>query len=815
LTEPLQVGQFGIVDHEPVDRGPNAGFFQGRGPAEDRAELFAVAEGTTPAGEGFAGHVVSAIGQAWAEFDMSVTGSLQRVFEEAARNVDDWNRKSIAQHRVSLGLSCFAHRGDQAVLAQAGPTVAFHLHGRRLITYAPSGPSLAAIGGGEPVEPELSRVDFGASDRLLLVSTTAAAELDDDVVAGILALPGEQALQDLYHRVRHLRHATVLLVTGGAGLQHRDDRAIPVLEGAEANETEEVVIDATIDTPGGGYQPSLFISDDREDELAAARARLLSVASRLAPQPVVPAVANAELTPLRRVAGESVLAQLAAQQRAAAAASQHAVGAATVSSGHPGRPGWLTPSLAQASDSPRFEARRASSFTRGLAPASRPATPEPAASTVPLASEMADGRRTQTRESRGSMQPSLDSAQTLAGAGPPLVRPRSNMGGRWKGGGSLSGRRTMNRQQLPPTWLVIVVGLGLLLTLVGALTVPGLLDPANRGDAEQLVNRAEQELATARVQEDPAAKRAGLTRAQALLLEAQAAGGVDTLNQGLVNEVAGALADLDAVVQPAAVESIADLSQFGQKPVTPSHIVAGGGAIYLLDAASAQVIAVDAGGGEPTVVYQEAPAAGQGRPVAIAFVQSPDLGDPGGLVIIDANRALWVLDEIQGLRPAMFNLPAKAVVTDATGYGGELYVLDTAESRVLRFSPVGGEFSRDPEIVLDSPELAQAARIMFDGEVVTSDIDGSLHRFSGQLWLELSQAGIDRPLTSAQAPQSFADGDQLAVLDPEGDRIIVLLRDGTFARQYQDPAFTGISAFGTADGSGIIFAGGEVRRVTW
>jgi hypothetical protein len=154
-------------------------------------------------------------------------------------------------------------------------------------------------------------------------------------------------------------------------------------------------------------------------------------------------------------------------------------------------------------------------------------------------------------------------------------------------------------------------------------------------------------------------------------------------------------------------------------------------------------------------------------------------------------------------------------VTDATGSGGDLYVLDTAESQVLRFSPVGGEFSRDPEIILDSPELARAARIMFDGEVVTADIDGALHRFSGQLWLELSQAGIDRPLTSAQAPQSFADGDELAVLDPEGDRIIVLLRDGTFARQYQDPAFAGISAFGTADGNGIIFAGGEVRRVTW
>ncbi|MBK9342948.1 MAG: hypothetical protein IPN07_07890 [Dehalococcoidia bacterium] len=130
MTEPLQVGQFAIVDGEPVDRGPNAGVFRGKGPADDRAELFLLAEGTTPAGEAFAGHVISDLGQVFAGLDMSLTGSLGRLFQEAERNVGDWNRKSIAQHRVALGLSAFGRRGEQAVIAQAGPTAAFLLSRR-------------------------------------------------------------------------------------------------------------------------------------------------------------------------------------------------------------------------------------------------------------------------------------------------------------------------------------------------------------------------------------------------------------------------------------------------------------------------------------------------------------------------------------------------------------------------------------------------------------------------------------------------------------------------------------------------------------
>ena len=50
-----------------------------------------LAEGTTPAGESFAGHIVSGVGHAWESLDMSLTGAIRR-FEDLAP--DDFRRRA-------------------------------------------------------------------------------------------------------------------------------------------------------------------------------------------------------------------------------------------------------------------------------------------------------------------------------------------------------------------------------------------------------------------------------------------------------------------------------------------------------------------------------------------------------------------------------------------------------------------------------------------------------------------------------------------------------------------------------------------------
>ena len=828
LTEPLQVGQFAIVDHEPVDRGPNAGVFHGKGPTGDRAELFVVAEGTTPAGEAFAGHVVSAIGQTFTGLDMSLTGSLRRLFADAERALTDWNRKSIAQHRVSLGLTCFGRRGDQAVIAQAGPSAAFHFHGGQVTSYFSEGESARPIGSG-PVEPRLTRIPFHPGDRLLAISTSALSAIDDDLVAGILSLPEEQVLPDLYRRISHVRHLTVVLVThpgevvGEAALSVDEDF---VIDGTALGEASREAHDE-----GPSFQPHLFFNEEADESLMSARRQLLEIHPRRPIETPVPQVVAEAPAPLLRASGETtaVLSRMAAENRARAERSQaaamavvpqpraEAVAVPTASNATAAPPPvYARPGqYGQPANTQRRRPSRQDSFTRGLvSPELPPARPPAVHEDLPLVDELAASRRARAAMAT-PVSETIATESHAAMNGGSLVRVRTNMGGRWKGNGSINRGRTTGGTQLPPTWLVIMSGLAILLVLVGIVTVPKMLETDNSARYVELIDGASAALATSRVMEDPAKKREALVSAHAMLLEARDIGPANGQAETLINEVAGAIRVMDNVHTPAAVESLASLQHYGENPLAVVRMAVGPQAAYIIDANSARVIAIPFGeGAAPVVAFQEDRAASQGKPVAVASLEASDLGGPVAIIADTGNR-LWAYSADGGLRQVEFAAPANLVFTDIAVAGRDLYVLDAGHKSVYRFTQTPGGFANPPELALQSDDLVNARRLRVDGEIITADANGVVHRFiSGQVALTLGQAGIDKTLVAAETAQ-FISENELAFLDAPNNRVVVFRRDGTFARQYQHPDFKSASAFVIRDGQAFIFSDSQLRLISW
>ena len=823
MTEPLQVGQFGIVDHEPVDRGPNAGVFRNRGPASEQAELFLVAEGTTPAGEDFAAHVVSSAGQRWADLDMSLTGALRRVVADASRNVHDWNRKSVAQHRVSLGMSCFARKGDYAVLAQAGPALALHLHGGQATVYTPGDDHAAPIGSADTADPQFTRIDLRPGDRILMLSTVALETTDEDLLRGILSLPGIQALQDLYRRVRHLRHITVMLV------EAPEERA-PAAYAEDTHGEDDAASDDDEPIIGGdsthrvqvsqGLQPSLFtdpLDTGHGARINAARTKLTHISAR----PHIPrahiAEKPVELAPLRRAAGDTPLRSLAAAGRERASASSFAaVSAAAVAESARGRPAWHNSEDADGGE-PRPPAREVSaspsaSFARSLVPERVHPRPDPGVSHAPLPNELV--RRRKRKSGQPGAETTAPAEEPASYGATPLVRPRRSMGGRWRGNGVLS-RRSAAVANAPSTRFVVGIGAVLLLGIMAFLALPGLLDSDTNDRVAALLDSAERQLAAARVQDDPAEQRSALTEARALLLEAEQVGGTSTTTQQLLNEVRAEIATLDAVTQPARVELIGSLESYGDSPVTPSDIVVGHGVAYLMDTTGAQVIAQPLDGGSPSTVYREDADAGHGRPAAIAYYRGLLEPDGGHLLVADRDGVLWaVTPETGEIHHVQANLPAGTQLTDITAHNGELYVLDASQGTVYRMTGIDGSFPYEPQIVQARPDLNSAVRILIDDELITSSTAGTLQRYSGELVLELSQAGIDRRLSQPATPWAFGEG-FIAMSDSANDRIVVLRRDGTFVRQYRHESFGDMAALSMRDDAGFVFAGGKLLRVTW
>ncbi len=822
MTEPLQVGQFAIVDGEPVDRGPNAGVFHGKGPADDRAELFILAEGTTPAGEAFAGHVISALGQSFASLDMSLTGSLRRLFVEAEHALEDWNRKSIAQHRVSLGMSAFGRRGGQAVLAQAGPSAAYHVHRGTVTSYFAEFQHAAALGSA-PAQPQLTKLDFDDDDRLLLISSPALHEVDEELIEGILQLPAEQVLPDLYRRVQGMRQVTVVLVTGPARRQPRSER--------EEARDDDVVIDATGTGPAvneATYQPSLFIDDDSDTVVHDARAHLLEVTPRRQIEAVVPAFVTEAPAPLLRVAGESSvsLTRMAAEGAARAARSRAAVATIHAES-QARRPAWhaiesTAPAMAAASpvslpiemnaaNGPRQ--KKAQSFSRGLVPSSAPTSrPDLLAEDLPLVDTMATATRSRNTTSTPVAETLANESGAAMAGGAPLVRPRHNMGGRWKGGNAFGGRTTLSGQ-LPPTWMVSLGALVVLLLLAGIVTVPRMLSEDNHQRVQSLLDGAQQRIAGAATRADTGEKRQMLSEAQAMLLEARDLGGSAQADQ-LISQVAGALVVIDNVKAPQSVETVASLEQFGAKPVAVSRMALSADAAYLLDVNAAQVVRVPLAGGEPSSVFSENKELKQAKPVAIAQLDQSDLGGPV-LLIADMSNKLWAYSQAGGVRVLALAAPANLAISDIAVYGRDLYVLDAGQSTVYRFQQNTDGFPNPPQKAVVSSDLSAARRLMVDTEFVTADANGRLHRFiNGQVALTLSEAGIDKRLVAPETAQPMSKT-ELALLDAANDRIVVLTRDGTFDRQYRSKDFAGASAFAMRDGQAFIFSGSLLRRIVF
>jgi hypothetical protein len=465
----------------------------------------------------------------------------------------------------------------------------------------------------------------------------------------------------------------------------------------------------------------------------------------------------------------------------------------------------------------RRRPRNGASFSRGLIREGPAAGPPPSPSPAPLAEDVAREVRSRVLPPVAMVNgPGVLTAEgpVGSGAGGPVVRVRPSMGGRWKGGGTVR-RGTVVGGSQPPTWLVVAIGVALLVLLAGALTAPGLLNGDESQDYAKLIDQAQRELATAQVQQDPAARRTALTEAQALLLEAKQSSRADDEVERLMGDVTSALAAMDAITSPASVQQVGSLAQFGSKPVTVARLAIGPTTAYLLDSNSSQVIAMSLATGEAKTVFSESKEAGRARPVAGALMDSPELGTPGYL-IADTAKNLWAYSPADGLRQVPFAAPANMTITDIATSGRNLYVLDAGQSTIFRFTPGDNGYSQPPVKVLETPDLAAGRRFLVDGdEIFTSDANGALHWFGGQVSLALSQAGIDERLASPEAPQLLGKNGDIAVPDPRKNRVVIFHRDGTFVRQFRHKDFDSLAALAIRDGQAYVFSGGVLRKVTW
>ena len=775
LNDALQIGQFAIVAHEPQERGATIGIAEGNGTGAERCELFALAEGTTPAAHEYAGHLISQAERTWKTLNLSLTGALIAIYSEAQRSLMDWNTRSVSQHRVGLGLGCLARQGDRIVLASRGPASILHASGDTVTLHEPDDEHAEPMNGLEPGQPQLTSLSLAAGDRVLLVTTNITESLSEEALGDILGRSLPEVLPNLYRRITHLRDAAVLLV----GVPEAGEEALPPPAPARTLDLEDEGPVIGGEAPAGSapdFQPSLFVESSPEaTALDLARRRLEDVDARsrvdaeLTQTP--PLAAAQELPPLRRAVGDE---------------------------------GAVPPHPASRGD-------EGASFFRQVAHV-RQAPAPPVAShhtgVAPVSQLAADRRLQLSTTTRVPISGSLAAGPRTGSA---VVRARRSMGGGMRTGGRTE---TAGGGFSPPAWLVALAAILILTGVVTWAVLPGLLESDEATRLSQLIDEAERELATANALNQPGLRRVALTRARGILLEASALAGGASLAEPLLHQAERELAALDAIVTPAQIRTFADLRGFGEAPVTARQLVVTGSHAYLLDSAGKQVISINLSTGKKATVF----AAREETPLAPAAITYADVSRPGGsaLLIVDEGGGLWTWSDAGWAAEIEFARPEGLTITDLYFTEGLLYVLDAPGETVYSFAAGPSGFGLDPVVALQGPELANARRIMVDGGVfLTADADGSIRRYSGDLMLSLAQSGIDTPLLAAATPYTTGLANEIAILDASADRIVILAEDGTFARQYRHAELENLSAFTMRGGYGWVVSGEQLRRITF
>ncbi|MSQ41748.1 MAG: hypothetical protein EXR65_01735 [Dehalococcoidia bacterium] len=254
------IGRYCIVAGEVREHGPWIVERQ-RVRDDESVRLLVLAEPVDQRSSEFCAEVAGAVAELFGRESLSLTGGLLRALQQAHANLAEWNRRSLREHQVAVGISCVAIRDGEATLAMAGPGVA-HVNGpegvRRLSTDGQ--PAAMPLGGPQPLQPLFQSFRL-ADHQLLLLSSQAERAAGAEAVTRAFAAGPRRALAQLYVRTRAQRDMAAVLVAEIEGVDGDTPAfalSAPEPPPAEPARSARVDSGAAAEPPvGGGARPPL------------------------------------------------------------------------------------------------------------------------------------------------------------------------------------------------------------------------------------------------------------------------------------------------------------------------------------------------------------------------------------------------------------------------------------------------------------------------------------------------------------------------------------------------------------------------------
>lgn len=125
-------------------------------------------------------------------------------------------------------------------------------------------------------------------------------------------------------------------------------------------------------------------------------------------------------------------------------------------------------------------------------------------------------------------------------------------------------------------------------------------------------------------------------------------------------------------------------------------------------------------------------------------------------------------------------------ISSLVSYGGNLYLLDSAKSRIWKYIATEKGFSEVSEYLNPDtlPDLSHASGMAVDGGIWTGTRDGKILRFSQGHEETFAPRGVEPALGKTLTVATTEDDKHLYVLDTDNKRVVVLDKDGVYIAQY-------------------------------
>ena len=224
----IRVGRFAVVEGDVREHGPWM-VEQARDGDPEIIRLIVLVEPVDERSAEFSEEVAGAVADLFVQEELSLTGGLIRAIRRAHANLAEWNRRSLREHRVAVGVTCVALRGGEATIAQAGPGLVYLVgaDGTRRVTTAGE-PAANPLGSDGDITPQFLSATTADTD-ILLLSSFAETTAGPSAIGRALTGAPERLLADLFVEVRNVPDVHALFITNepeaGAAREPSPDEA--------------------------------------------------------------------------------------------------------------------------------------------------------------------------------------------------------------------------------------------------------------------------------------------------------------------------------------------------------------------------------------------------------------------------------------------------------------------------------------------------------------------------------------------------------------------------------------------------------------